>query len=363
MRQDAAPAVRDDGRREVKRPLLTITTVLTVGLCTTGCGALRMQNIPAGEIISGSGYRLNAEFQDAGGLPQGGQVKIGQAVIGRVVELESKDFTAKVVLSIKDDITLPKGTTASLEQSSVLGEEYVALHRPNVEASADHLVEGDTIGLDKTRRGPDVESTLVALGGLVGGNGIDQVQTIVTELNTALGGREQTVRDTLERMNTVAASLDSHKGELSRTLDALNGATKSMAADKETLQAALTDLSPAINVLNQESAQFKTLLTNTNNLAANTNAMLGESKDNAQAVVQNLDPVLGKLAAYDQRIGQVLDAIHFMTKGLAINGGGDYINVRANLDAPEGLMKMYAAGQKLMEPFEGVAGLVKRGAK
>ena len=93
-------------------------------LLTTSCG-LGLQDLPLG--AGGSGYQVTAVFSDVGRLPMGGAVRLGQAVVGRVSGISTEDFHALVELDLDPGVRLPAGTTARLELSSPLGEEFVVL--------------------------------------------------------------------------------------------------------------------------------------------------------------------------------------------------------------------------------------------
>ena len=54
---------------------------------------------------------------------------------------------------------------------------------------------------------------LGSLALLLNGGGLQQIQTITTELNKALHGNERRVRDLLTQMNTFVGSLDTPEGQ------------------------------------------------------------------------------------------------------------------------------------------------------
>ncbi|WP_163570255.1 MlaD family protein [Fodinicola feengrottensis] len=125
--------------------LLAVAAVLL-----SGCG-LSFQNLPIGRGGEGPSYDLTAIFTDAAQLPLGGQVRIGQAVVGRVTSLQARKFQAVVHMRIDVGTQLPVGTTARLELTSVLGEEYVLLVPPD-KADRGFLANAAVIGLADTAR-------------------------------------------------------------------------------------------------------------------------------------------------------------------------------------------------------------------
>jgi phospholipid/cholesterol/gamma-HCH transport system substrate-binding protein len=78
---------------------------------------------------AGSGYPLQARFDNIAGLTVGGDVRIAGVKVGTVTDqrIDPKTFSAIVTISVHDDIQLPKDTAASITSESLLGGKYVAL--------------------------------------------------------------------------------------------------------------------------------------------------------------------------------------------------------------------------------------------
>jgi phospholipid/cholesterol/gamma-HCH transport system substrate-binding protein len=91
-----------------------------------------------------STYRVEARFDNVGGLKPKGAVRSGGVVVGRVESLsfDDKTFQAKVVLSLESRYVFPKDSSLKILTSGLLGEQYIG-----IEAGADDksLVAGDTI--------------------------------------------------------------------------------------------------------------------------------------------------------------------------------------------------------------------------
>jgi phospholipid/cholesterol/gamma-HCH transport system substrate-binding protein len=81
------------------------------------------------QAIGGSGYVLNAQFSDIGGLTVGSNVKLGGVVVGHVVDehLDPQTYAAVVKVEIDNDIKLPNDTSASISSDGLLGGNYVGL--------------------------------------------------------------------------------------------------------------------------------------------------------------------------------------------------------------------------------------------
>lgn len=89
-------------------------------------------------------YRLNARFDNIGGLKPKAAVKSAGVVVGRVesITFDDKTFRASVTLALESRYQFPKDSSLKILTSGLLGEQYIG-----IEAGADdkNLAGGDTI--------------------------------------------------------------------------------------------------------------------------------------------------------------------------------------------------------------------------
>jgi phospholipid/cholesterol/gamma-HCH transport system substrate-binding protein len=91
-----------------------------------------------------STYRVNALFDNVGGLKPQSAVRSAGVVVGRVeaITFDDKSFQARVVLALENRYVFPKDSSLKILTSGLLGEQYLG-----IEAGADmaNLAAGDTI--------------------------------------------------------------------------------------------------------------------------------------------------------------------------------------------------------------------------
>lgn len=310
--------------------------LLGAALLTSSCG-LSLHELPIGGT---GGTRISAVFDDVSDLPVGGAVRIGQDTVGRVQELSTQDFTAVAVLRLRPGLRLPADTAARLELTSALGEQFVVLEPPARPATAEQLADGDTIPLDRTARGPDLENTLAALGTVLGGSGLDQARTIVTELDTALGGREAQVRDLLHRLDALLSEVDSHRAEFDTAIDSLHRLSTETAAHTPLLEAALHDLTPAVDVLLGQRERFDRLLTGVTELGRSGDGIVREAGPAFAAQLDALRPVLDSLAGFNGDLADTLTSLRTFQQRLGSAIPGDYLNLDGTLDVSGSLLPL-----------------------
>jgi phospholipid/cholesterol/gamma-HCH transport system substrate-binding protein len=109
--------------------------------------ALKVGNL--GAERANSTYRVEARFDNIGGLKVRAPVRSSGVLVGRVAEIrfDNQRFQASVVLALDARYGFPKDTSAAVLTSGLLGESYVGL-----DAGGDDkkLGEGDRIVLTQS---------------------------------------------------------------------------------------------------------------------------------------------------------------------------------------------------------------------
>ncbi|MGE0224575.1 MAG: outer membrane lipid asymmetry maintenance protein MlaD [Acetobacteraceae bacterium] len=79
--------------------------------------------------VTQPGYTLHAQFDQIDGLAVGTDVRIAGVKVGSVTEtrIDPRTFLAVVSLTVRDDLQLPKDTSAEITSESLLGGKYLSL--------------------------------------------------------------------------------------------------------------------------------------------------------------------------------------------------------------------------------------------
>jgi phospholipid/cholesterol/gamma-HCH transport system substrate-binding protein len=91
-----------------------------------------------------STYRIDARFDNIGGLKPKSAVRSGGVVVGRVeaITFDDQTFQARVTMALESRYKFPKDSSLKILTSGLLGDQYIG-----IEAGADikMLAAGDTI--------------------------------------------------------------------------------------------------------------------------------------------------------------------------------------------------------------------------
>jgi phospholipid/cholesterol/gamma-HCH transport system substrate-binding protein len=92
-------------------------------------GFLAFAVVHSGRATGTAGYKLHAVFDHVDGLILGSDVRIAGVKVGSVLAMtiDPKTYLAEVTMSVRDDIHLPKDSSAEVTSESLLGGKFLNL--------------------------------------------------------------------------------------------------------------------------------------------------------------------------------------------------------------------------------------------
>jgi phospholipid/cholesterol/gamma-HCH transport system substrate-binding protein len=178
---------------------------------------------------------------------------------------------------------------------------------------------------------------------VINSGGLGQIGDIIHNANIALSGREGEIRDLLTRLDTFVGTFDDQRDNVVATIQALDRAASTFAAQRDVLTRALKNVPAALDVLLKERPQITTALDKLRIFSDTSTGLINETQADLVKNLQNLVPVICSLA----EVGPDLD------KNLAFAGSafpygqnlidrgvrGDYFNVFVILDLTRARLK------------------------
>ena len=320
------------------RRLLVLLAALVAGAIVLGGCGLQAYDLPLpGKVVSDSdGYHVSAVFKDVDNVVPRTLVMVHDVPVGQVDSVTRDGWDAKVTMTIKKNVQLPADVSAQVQQSSLLGENYIGLVAPtgSTVASSGALADGAQIPLAQTGNNPQVEDVLGALSMLLSGGGISQLKTISTELNKAMDGRQGQLRDLLHQLDTMTGSLDDQKNAIIDAMQQVNRLTSVLNREHQTIGDALDSFGPALHVLHHQHQQLMTMLTSLDQLGTVATRVINESGANITASLRDLKPVLIELDKAGDSLprGLMMAASFPFPKQASTLAKGDYSNALFHMD-------------------------------
>lgn len=313
-----------------------VAGVLVLAFALTGCRYQGVYNLPlpGGADTGENPYTVAVEFSDVLDLVPRSAVKVGDVAVGQVTKVVLVGWHAKVYCEIKRSVKLPDNAVASIQQTSLLGEKYVELGPPTTERARGRLGDGDVIPLPRTSKGAEVEEVLSAMALLLNGGGLPQLQTINKELNQALGGREDKVRDVIRQLDTFIGGLDEQKATIDKAIKNLDALAAQLRKQRTTINRTLDKVPPALKVLTEQRKDLVKLLRELAKLGKVGTRVIHETKADLVANLRALRPILDRLADAGADLPNALGImLTYPFPTAAANGiKGDYQNIHLTAD-------------------------------
>ena len=308
-------------------------------------GAVIAAIVLVGLILFGGsgvgGYKVYAEFLNAGQLVKGNPVQVGGVPVGSVKGMEiTDDGHARVELSIDGDhAPLRRGTRAEIRQfsQSGLANRYVDLSLPP--DSDDEIPDGGVIDTDKTVTQVDLDElfntldpeTRRSLQGFFKGSAAqwrdvaDEANVGFEYLNPALSTSRRLFNEltkdtpTLQRFlvdsSEAVTALAERRDDLAALIGNLNDTTRALGSQKEALAESIGRLPPFMRRANTTFVNLRSTLDEVDPLVEASKPVakrLGPFLSQARAFAADAEPTVRDLSLTIRRRGRANDLINLV---------------------------------------------------
>jgi len=335
------------------RKLRAAGLLATAALLLSSCGfkGLYAAPLPGGADLGDHPYTITGYFADVLDLVPQSSVKINDVAEGKVTSISLTDckvrattvkqWCAKVKMDLNGNVKLPANSHAEIEQTSLLGEKYVALIAPAAaDASAQPLKNGSQISFESTKSAAEAEQVLGALSLLLNNGGLTQIQDIAKELNQTVGTpeRQAAIRDLVDKngaLQTFLGTLDRQKTQITDAIANVNQLAGTLNQQKQVIVDALNTFPKALQVLGDERGQLVKLLTSLSKLGGVATRVITSTQQLLVTSLKSLDPVLTRLADAGSAFPKALRIAGTFPFPLGLSRQfvkGDYANLDAVLN-------------------------------
>jgi phospholipid/cholesterol/gamma-HCH transport system substrate-binding protein len=308
----------------------------TVGVMASACGWQGIANVPIpGGTGTGPGHMtLYAQMPDTLALNVNSKVRVADVNVGTVTAIKLVNWVATLTLDVDPNLKLPKNATAKIGQTSLLGSQHVELAAPP-NPSPELLKNGDTIPLKNAMAFPTTERVLAALSMILRGGGIPNLEVIQNEIYNILTGREDQIREFLNKLDTFTGELNKQSQDLVHAIDSSNRLLEVVAQNNDTLDRILTEAPPVIKHFADTRNLFADAIVALGRVGKAADNALAPSSDNLRTNLQLLQPALrelGKASPYLVGALKLLLTAPFNIENVPKVIRGDYINVSILVD-------------------------------
>lgn len=267
---------------------------------------ITLQALNGGQILRPKGYTLVAPFANLKGLKAGDEVQMAGVKIGSVKETRLGAQRVEAILIIEPGVRIPDDAVASVQTSSLLGSQHLAVSFGRSEA---FLSGGAEI---KTANTTDMNEVIERLGSL--GTKLEQV---AGDIGKALGGDGGSG----SLFSRVDKLVEENGPKLTETISNLRDITDKLKQGEGTLGRLVNDpklhdeLLSAVGEIKTAAADARTFVSDTKGIVADVKAGKGTlgvllydeaTAGNIKVTAQNLRDLSAKLNSGQGTFGKLL---------------------------------------------------------
>jgi phospholipid/cholesterol/gamma-HCH transport system substrate-binding protein len=330
--QKARMSIRD-WSRFARRAVALGAVALVLSSCGSWKGIANVP-LPGGPGTGDNKMTIYVQMPDTLALNVNSRVRVADVYVGRVRAIELRNWVATLTLDLQPDVKLPENTLAKIGQTSLLGSQHVQLDAPP-DPSPQLLKNGDTIPLKNSSAFPTTERTLASIATILRGGGIQNLETIQTEINNLLTGRADQIREFLNRLDTFTDELNKQRQDITRAIDSTNRLLAIVGQRNETLDRVLTEFPPLIKHFADTRDLFADAVEALGRISKAADSALAPSSANLHTNLQNLQrPLkqLGRASPYVIGALKLMLTAPFSIENVPKVVRGDYLNVSLMVD-------------------------------
>jgi len=267
---------------------------------------ITFESLNGGRLFKKSGFTLVAGFANLKGLKTGDEVRMAGVKVGAVALTRLAGHRVEAVLEVEPGVQIPTDAVASVEQSSLLGSNYLGVTFGT--PGGPLLKDGDEI---KTKPTVDMSEVISQLGNL--GSKLEQV---VGDIGKSMGGSEG--GNIFSRLDKLVADNGS---KLTETISNLQDITAKIKSGEGTFGKLVNDpklhdeLLASVGEIKLAAADARTFMNDTKGIVADVKSGKGTlglllydpaTAENFKTTVANIRSVSDKIAKGEGTLGRLL---------------------------------------------------------
>jgi phospholipid/cholesterol/gamma-HCH transport system substrate-binding protein len=310
-------------RLRLGRRWLLVPVVLLGAATLASCGS------------TSSGQRTaTAVFSDVSNLANGAQVQLAEVPVGSVTAIVLDGDKAKVTMALSKDARIPANATAALDQTTILGDQFIDIEVPKKEAgpsgaNVPQLRDGGVFA--HTTVVPNLEQLVQSGAQVFGAVSTTELEQIIAAGGQGFTGQEASLKAFLSNLSTVTAGYAQHTSELTTAVDGLQQLSSSLAPSSGATATALTTLSKTVTILAAQSSQFETLLQAVNGLSIQGRQILETYYPQIVTQLQTFQAVASQLSQNQASLAGILQELPLNDSALPSSVRAGYLQLYENI--------------------------------
>jgi phospholipid/cholesterol/gamma-HCH transport system substrate-binding protein len=269
---------------------------------------ITFESLNGGRLFKKEGYTLVAGFANLKGLKTGDEVRMAGVKIGAVQLTRLAGSRVEALLDIDPKVQIPTDAVASVEQSSLLGSNYLGVTFGTPGGAI--LKDGDEI---KTKATVDMSEVISQLGSLGA-----KLEGVADNIGKALGGGDGAQGSLFSKLDKLVTD---NGPKLTESIANLQDITTKMKGGEGTLGKLLNDpklhddLLAGVSEIKLAAADARTFMSDTKGIVADVKSGKGAlglllydpaTAENFKVTAANIRGVSDKIAKGEGSLGKLL---------------------------------------------------------
>jgi ABC-type transporter Mla subunit MlaD len=180
--------------------------------------------------------------------------------------------------------------------------------------------------MDRTRRSAELEAIVSKAGDLTAQVNIDNINRILTSLDTGFAAGPDAVGDLFESVAGTASSLGELTGDINATIDSIDTLSARLAPETGRFQAAVDRFAGGAEALARSNEGIDALVEQLDSATQSLSGLLERNEDRLQRGTPVLRRTLGDVVAHLDELASAISGLPAFNRGWACAADGHYLN-------------------------------------
>lgn len=270
-------------------------------------------------------------------LAKFGDVRIHGVLVGRVEKIDQDGQQAEITLALEPDAAkkIPADVGVQILPTTLFGQKFVALVRPDGGGSATPLQDGDVIPADRVETNVELSQVLADLFPLLRAVRPADLNLTLNALATALEGRGEDIGTTMDQLGEYLGAIEDQLPTLREALIALADVADAYDLAAPDLLDTLDNVTVTSKTITEKAKDLDTFFSDLTGLAKTGTRVLTTNEQNLVRMGEVTEPVLALLAEYSPEFPCLIRGAANYAPILSKTFEGNWVKQKIELGTPQ----------------------------
>ena len=247
-------------------------------------------------------YPITATFADTAGMQSGDSVLLAGVVVGQVSSVKLSGNKAAVGMQINHGVQIPMDSTADVYVETLLGKKDI---RINTGHDWSHLM-GSGGQITKTTTPTELLDLQNESAPRLEQADATSLNKLIEDLAAVTQGKQSEVATIADGLNRFLGTVNQRSGTVSNLIDSAKTVTGTLANRDQQLVSIVDNLGIVVNGLAQRKGALSNLLTQSEQMAVQTSALVGANRGKLDSILAELHTDLGIVGRHQNDLAEAV---------------------------------------------------------